>query len=111
MNLVSRALSAILLSSVVTLPAMAGDVNKTIYVCDQNQKMEVVYINTDTGDSYAVIHPNDEMLPMELMKMASGANYKTMDKNYTYKLYTKGEAADLVEGDDKPVMSNCKAAN
>ncbi|MDI8746457.1 hypothetical protein MJM83_34680, partial [Salmonella enterica subsp. enterica serovar Montevideo] len=42
-----------------------------------------------------------EMIPMRLMKMASGANYEAIDKNYTYKLYTKGKTAELVEGDDK----------
>ncbi|EAS9441214.1 lysozyme inhibitor, partial [Salmonella enterica] len=34
-----------------------------------------------------------------------------IDKNYTYKLYTKGKTAELVEGDDKPVLSNCSLAN
>lgn len=51
----------------------------------------------------------DEMISMELMKMASGTNYQAISKNYTYKLYTKGKTADLVEGDDKPVLSECVA--
>lgn len=50
----------------------------------------------------------NEMIPMQQMKMASGANYEAIDKNYTYKLYTKGNNADLVEQDDKPILSNCK---
>ncbi len=33
--------------------------------------MEVVYINTTAGNSYAVINQMDEMIPMQLMKMAS----------------------------------------
>ncbi|MDJ3695386.1 lysozyme inhibitor, partial [Salmonella enterica] len=45
------------------------------------------------------------------MKMASGATYEAIDKNYTSKLYTKGKTAELVEGDDKPVLSNCSLAN
>lgn len=44
---------------------------------------------------------------MKLMKMASGANYEAISQDYTYKLYTKGNTADLVEDNDKPVLSNC----
>ncbi|EPU3860487.1 TPA: lysozyme inhibitor, partial [Escherichia coli] len=52
----------------------------------------------------------DEMIPMQLMKIASGANYEAINKNYSYKLYTKGKKADLVEGNDRPVLSNCSSA-
>lgn len=61
--------------------------------------------------SYAVITQMNEMIPMEIMKMASGANYQAINKDYTYKLYTKGEYADLVEGNDNPVLSSCKIDN
>lgn len=49
--------------------------------------MEVLFINT-AESSYAVITQMNEMIPMEL-KMASGANYQAINKDYTYKLYTK----------------------
>ncbi len=42
--------------------------------------MEVVYINTTAGNSYAVINQMDEMIPMQLMKIASGANYEAINK-------------------------------
>ncbi|GAB0628410.1 hypothetical protein DZ11F45_33810 [Escherichia coli] len=37
------------------------------YVCDGNKTMEVVYINTTAGNSYAVINQMDEMIPMQLV--------------------------------------------
>ncbi|ELY3194249.1 c-type lysozyme inhibitor [Salmonella enterica] len=89
----------------------AEEVVKTIYACNDNRTMEVVYINTNGGNSYAIINQVNEMIPMRLMKMASGASYETISQDYTYKLYTKGKTADLVEGNDKPVLSNCLSDN
>lgn len=97
----------ILAASVISSQALADDITKKSYVCDNNESMEVIYINSDKN-SYAVINQVNEMIPMQQMKMASGANYEAIDKNYTYKLYTKGSNADLVEQDDKPILSNCK---
>lgn len=95
----------------VSASAAAEEVAKTIYTCNDNKTMEVVYINTTGGNSYAIINQVNEMIPMRLMKMASGANYEAISQDYTYKLYTKGKTADLVEGDDKPVLSNCLSDN
>ncbi|MCK9782552.1 c-type lysozyme inhibitor [Hafnia alvei] len=86
----------------------ADEITKISYVCENNKVMDVIYINT-AKDSYAIINQMDEMIPMKIMKMASGANYEAMNKNYTYKLYTKGDNAELVEGKDIPVLSDCKA--
>lgn len=97
-----------ILSSSFSMADNADEITKVSYVCENNQVMEVIYINTDK-DSYAIINQMDEMIPMKIMKMASGANYEAMNKAYTYKLYTKGDNADLVEGKDKPVLSGCKA--
>ena len=87
------------------------EVVKTIYSCNDNRTMEVVYINTNGGNSYAIINQVNEMITMRLMKMASGASYEAISQDYTYKLYTKGNTADLVEGNDKPVLSNCLSDN
>ncbi|MGG6206535.1 MliC family protein, partial [Salmonella enterica] len=56
----------------------AEEVAKTIYSCNDNKTMEVVYINTTGGNSYAIINQVNEMIPMRLMKMASGANYEAI---------------------------------
>ncbi|HBT4579626.1 TPA: c-type lysozyme inhibitor [Klebsiella pneumoniae] len=106
----SAVLALILAGTCMTASAAKQEISKTAYVCDGYKTMEVVYINTSTGKSYAVINQMDEMIPMQLMKMASGVNYEAINKNYTYKLYTKGKKADLIEGNDKPVLSNCSSA-
>ncbi|CAD5747386.1 c-type lysozyme inhibitor [Escherichia coli] len=110
-NCSSSVLALILAGACMTASAATKEISKTTYVCDGNKTMEVLYINTTAGNSYAVINQMDEMIPMQLMKMASGANYEAINKNYSYKLYTQGKTADLVEGNDKPVLSNCSAAD
>ncbi|WP_261247062.1 c-type lysozyme inhibitor [Proteus terrae] len=97
-----------ILSSSFVMADNADEITKISYVCENNKVMEVIYVNT-AKDSYEIINQMDEMIPLKIMKMASGANYEAMNKNYTYKLYTKGDNADLVEGKDKPVLSGCKA--
>lgn len=82
------------------------DLTKVIYQCKGNQKLEVVYVNT-ASSAYAIIQQMDEMIPLEIMPSASGAVYTAMDQNYSYKLYSQGETAELVEANDKPVLSAC----
>ncbi len=106
----SPVLALILVSNSMVSSAATKEISKTAYVCNGNKTMEVVYINTTAGNSYAVINQMDEMIPMQLMKMASGANYEAINKRYSYKLYTKGKKANLVEGNDNPVLSNCSSA-
>ncbi len=100
----SPVLALILVSNSMVSSAATKEISKTAYVCNGNKTMEVVYINTTAGNSYAVINQMDEMIPMQLMKMASGANYEAINKRYSYKLYTKGKKANLVEGNDNPVL-------
>lgn len=95
-----------ILSSSFVMADNEDEITKVSYACENNQVMEVIYVNT-AKDSYAIINQMDEMIPMKIMKMASGANYEAMNKNYTYKLYTKGDKADLVGDSDKPVLSGC----
>lgn len=82
------------------------EVGRYVYSCDGGKNLEVVYVNAGKK-SYAIINQVDEMIPMAQTKSASGANYKALSKNYTYKLYTKGKSATLVEDNDKPVLANC----
>ncbi len=89
----------------------ADSVSQVKYVCADNEVLDVVYINTAAGGAYAVIHQAGELIPMQIAPTASGANYAAIDPDYTYQLQTKGDAATLVEGDDKPVLSDCTASN
>ncbi|MGX2948786.1 c-type lysozyme inhibitor [Frederiksenia canicola] len=81
------------------------DVTKVIYACENNQTLEVVYVN-GVKNTYAIISQVDEMIPMELVKTASGEHYKAINPNYTYELSTKGNQASLF-GDGKAIISNC----
>lgn len=99
------------------LPVMAfaetsatDSISRIKYACADDKALEVIYVNTAAGNSYAILSQMDAMIPMEIIPMASGANYKAMDENDSYKLYTKGEKADLVKGEDVPVLSDCKEA-
>lgn len=89
----------------VPQPHTDGAVSKTYYSCDNQKILEVLYINAPNVN-YAVIYQMGEMIPMEIMPMASGANYTTVDKRYGYKLYTKGYTAFLEE-DGKTILANC----
>lgn len=68
------------LSASTTSIAASQEISKSIYTCNDNQVMEVIYVNTEAGNAYAIISQVNEMIPMRLMKMASGANYEAIDK-------------------------------
>lgn len=89
------------------------EVQHVKYACAGNAVLDVVYVNTAAGNSYAIISQMDELIPMQITPMASGASYAAMDANYTYRLDTKGDSAVLVtvDGDkDTPVLSDCTAS-
>ncbi|MGV6988247.1 MliC family protein [Testudinibacter sp. P80/BLE/0925] len=86
-------------------PQSDSAIYKQRYSCKDNKVLEVVYMNAPDVN-YAVINQGGEMIPMNIMPMASGANYASIDQHHAYKLYTKGNSAFL-EQDDKPVLSDC----
>lgn len=101
-------------AAMLAAPAFAATPSDSItavnYACAGNEVLRVVYLNTAAGNSYAVLMQQDEMIPMELMKSASGANYKAISPDYTYQLWTKGKNADLVTvdgGKEDFVLRDC----
>lgn len=84
------------------------EIQQVIYACKDNQNFSTVFVNT-AKSSYAIITQQDELISLEIMPMASGANYQAMSPNYTYKLYTKGDNATL-EADGKPMFEECQVA-
>lgn len=109
-----RSLIPVALAALVPAAAFAGNsdsVSQVKYVCADNEVLDVVYINTAAGGSYAVLQQAGELIPMQIAKAASGANYTAIDPDYSYELQTKGQSATLVEGDNNPVLSNCTASN
>lgn len=83
------------------------------YACDGDTSMQVVFVNTAAGASYAVVLEQGRMIPMQIAVSASGARYLSIAPEGRYQLWTKGDAADLValDGDaETPLRSGCAAA-
>ncbi len=43
------------LSASSTSIAASQEISKSIYTCNDNQVMEVIYVNTEAGNAYAII--------------------------------------------------------
>lgn len=81
------------------------------YTCEGDSALQVVFINTASGNSYAIVQDQDRMIPMQVAVSASGARYLSADGGF--QLWTKGDAADLValDGDaETPLRSGCTAS-
>ncbi|MFB2532146.1 MliC family protein [Paracoccus sp. p4-l81] len=94
------------------MTAMAADsVDNTKYACDGNKVLDVVFLNTEAGNSYAVIHDMDELIAMKQVVTASGASYEPVSPDYKYRLDTDGSEATLTaitEGKEDVLYANCK---
>lgn len=83
------------------------------YACDGDTSMQVVFVNTAAGASYAIVLEQGRMIPMQIAVSASGARYLSIAPEGRYQLWTKGDTADLVvlDGDaETPLRSGCTAA-
>src|SRR5690606_37311322 len=45
------------------------------YACEGDSALQVVFINTASGNSYAIVQDQDRMIPMQVAVSASGARY------------------------------------
>ncbi|HMM08810.1 MAG TPA: MliC family protein [Paracoccus solventivorans] len=84
------------------------------YACDGDTSMQVVFVNTAAGASYAIVLEQGRMIPMQIAVSASGARYLSIAPEGRYQLWTKGDSADLValDGDaETPLRSGCTAAS
>lgn len=98
--------TAIAAQATVMTNSSNDELTKVVYGCKDKQNLDVVFVNTAKG-SYAIINQVDELIPMELMKGASGANYKAINPDYQYELYTKGNTAELLGEGNKPILTEC----
>ncbi|ARJ68889.1 MliC family protein [Paracoccus contaminans] len=113
----AAALAPFLLAlSLIAGPALAdpsGAVTHSLYSCAGNETLDVVYVTPDSGDSYAVVLEEDELLPMVQVRSASGAVYEPVSRDYQYQLATKGNEATLyatTDGKEEAVKSDCKTS-
>lgn len=51
------------LSASTTSIAASQEISKSIYTCNDNRVMEVIYVNTEAGNAYAIISQVNEMIP------------------------------------------------
>lgn len=72
--------------------------------------MEVVFLNTAGGDSYAFVLLDGEMIPMQVAVSASGARYLSLEPEPTPQFREARGRADLLvlEGETKmPLRQDC----
>ncbi len=50
------------LSASTTSIAATQEISKSIYTCNDNRVMEVIYVNTEAGNAYAIISQVNEMI-------------------------------------------------
>lgn len=103
--LATLSLSAISAQATIMEASSKGELAKVVYSCEGKKTLDVIFVNT-SKDSFAIINQVDEMIPLEIVKSASGANYKAINKDYTYELHTKGNKAELI-GDGQVIIGGC----
>ena len=90
-TLATLSLSAISAQATIMEASSKGELAKVVYSCEGKKTLDVIFVNT-SKDSFAIINQVDEMIPLEIVKSASGANYKAINKDYTYELHNTEKA-------------------
>lgn len=101
--------------AVLTLPAVAPAVfaaeAETIhYRCDDAARLPVAYVNTPTGDSYAVVVYDAKLSILKAGPSGSGVRYTSIDgSNLVW--HVKGSEGFLArnDADETMILRNCKA--
>lgn len=118
----NRLFPAALLLAVWSAPALAqtapdqanDDIVRVRYVCAGGETMEVVFLNTAGGNSYAVVLDGGELRPMQIAISASGARYTALSPEDGHELWTKGDEATLHDGTGgtaRLVRTDCTAVD
>lgn len=108
---VMTVLAATFFSSVaVANTSEADDIVKQSYQCANNKSFEAIYINNNENN-YAIVSYDQKMIPMKIFPMASGANYASVGEEQNYKLFTKGDNAELTTDKDVVILADCVAVS
>lgn len=101
------------------LPAPEDVLLRFHYGCEGDTGFDAVFVNTASGNSFAVIGLDDRLIPMEVAISASGARYLSVAdaaqagaEGVQYQLWTKGMDATLstLDGEaETEVMQGCTA--
>ena len=98
----SAALLAAGLTSAVTLPALAqtaepqADIQQISYLCERGVILHATYINSASGESFAVLQAEGRQLALKSAVSASGARYIGADMS----LERPAEGTKAVSGPD-----------
>ncbi|PIE09948.1 MAG: lysozyme inhibitor [Rhodobacterales bacterium] len=78
------------------------------YECERGARIDVMFINTDHGESYAIAQIEGQLVAMTIEISASGARY--VEDASGYVLWTKGDEASLFHGpDETPLYLECRS--
>lgn len=97
----------------VTLKDANNEVQKVVYHCQNDQKLETVnFAINDTN--YLVIQQNNELIPLKQRVTASGVGYEEMSDTPKYQVDTKGKDLTLYainkEKNEDKMLLDCKIA-
>lgn len=109
MKTVAIALAALTITSGAALAGTGTTLTHVAYACDNDEQLQVVYVNDAKGDSFAIISQMDELIPMKQQVSGSGASYKAISPDYSYVLDTKGAEATLYEKNGDAKIMSCKS--
>jgi len=117
----NRLLCLALLLAGTVAPALAGsasepardDILHVTYACAGGETLEVVFLNTAGGNSYAVVRAPDGLLPMQVAISASGARYVALSPEDGRVFWTKGSEATLYAGPDgeQALLTDCSTSD
>ena len=92
------------------LAQSADDLRRVLYACEGGRAMEVAFLNTAGGNSYAFVLVDGEMIPMQVAVSASGARYLSLEGQPTRQLWEARGQAELVAlegGTETPLRRDC----
>lgn len=93
-----------------TASAQPADLIPVTFTCERGVEVPVVFVNSESGESYAVALIDGRMLGMRRAVSASGARYRSGDGADAYELWTKGNTAMVsvgADGNDTVLFQDC----
>ncbi|WP_065333617.1 MliC family protein [Tritonibacter mobilis] len=74
---------------------------QTEYTCERGVRVPVVFINTEAGESLAIVQLDGQQVVMTQVVSGSGMRYRSRDENQPYELHGKGNDALIAYGPEE----------
>jgi len=88
-------------------PAAEDSVQTLAYACPDGGTLQVVFINTAAGNSYAVLSWQGELMAMQVGISASGARYVPIGGGEDHVLWNKGNEVSLYGPGNEVIQQGC----